>query len=223
MPTFTALALAAALFGGPLAHAAADSTVTIRQESKKSGKNGGAGKAHSLTLAPFKTTWPAVHIRYEGRLTPKLGVDLAAGIGQWNPISLRVATGITGVNVPDISIKELEGALSFYPAGHFHRGMQLGVTVRHQWASSSITAGTPGAMASGTADATVFTVGPHIGWKRIWSSGFTAQMRVGAGYISASASVAAVGMVGPFLASDEVGGSYGGPMVFGSAGVGWSF
>ena len=198
-----------------------DSSVRLNQRKRK-GKSS-ASDRHSVTLAPFRTTWPAAHIRYELRLRPKLGLDLGAGFGQWRPMAVRVAGNLTGIEVPDIDIKELEAALSTYPAGRFNGGMQLGVTVRQQWASTAVATSTGAGLAMANATATVFTVGPHIGVKKIWPSGFTLQARVGGGYAVANADVAAVAMFGPLLGTEEVGGSYGGPIVFGSAGLGWSF
>ncbi len=197
-------------------------TVRVSQKKHQRGPDSQRDR-HSLTLAPFRTSWPAVHLRYEARLRPKLGLDLAAGMGQWRPMAVRVASNLTDVDIPEISLKEAEVALSTYPAGHFDRGMQLGVTVRHQWASTAAATTSMGAIAAAQATATVFTVGPHIGLKRIWNSGFTLQARVGAGYAMANADVEAVAMFGPMLGTEQLGGSYGGPIVFGSAGLGWSF
>lgn len=200
-----------------------DSSVHIDQKKHSKSREGTSARRHSLTLAPFRTSWPAAHVRYELRLRPKVGIDLGAGFGRWRPMAVRVAGNLADIDVPDIDLVEMEAALNTYPAGRFHRGMQLGLTVRQQWVSTSVATASGGALAMANAQASVFTVGPHIGAKRIWPSGFTLQARVGAGYAIATADVDAVAMFGPLLGTEQVGGSYGGPIVFGNAGIGWSF
>jgi hypothetical protein len=228
--TTAALALALALPATAATPASArpaaqgsDSSVRIDQKKHRKGKEGTSARRHSLTLAPFRTSWPAAHLRYELRLRPKLGIDLGAGFGRWRPMAVRVAGNIADIDIPDIDLVEMEAAINTYPAGRFHRGMQLGLTVRQQWASTTVATSSGGALAMADAQARVFTVGPHIGVKRIWPSGFTLQARVGGGYAVANADVDAVAMFGPLLGTEQVGGSYGGPIVFGNAGIGWSF
>lgn len=231
MVTTTALALALALPAAATpapeppgqARPAADNTVRIDKKKHSKSRESTSARRHSLTLAPFRTSWPAAHVRYELRLRPKLGIDLGAGFGRWRPMAVRVAGNIADIDVPDIDLVEVEAAVNTYPAGRFHRGMQLGLTVRQQWVSTSVATTSGGALAMADASASVFTVGPHIGAKRVWPSGFTLQARVGAGYAVANADVDAVAMFGPLLGTEQVGGSYGGPIVFGNAGIGWSF
>lgn len=224
-PQAAALDVTSPVEGEARATAPAD-RVTVQARRHRTADRAKVTARHSITLSPFRATWPALHARYELRLTPHLGVDVAAGTGSWNPVSARVVSAVTGTTMPDVSITEVEAAVSTYVAGRFARGVQLGLTARRQVASSDVVWGTDpstGASTSTAFAAKTAIVGPHLGLKRVGQKGLTFQARVGGGWMFADASATTVVSAGDTSLPLPLVQAYSGPMVFGNMGIGYSF
>lgn len=221
--------LALATFAGSVALAAPDApaeTVHVSGRRHRKAERAKVTARHSITIDPFRATWPAFHGRYELRLTPHLGVDVAAGTGTYNPLALRTATALTGTELPDLQLTEFEGAMSVYVGGRFARGVQLGVTARKQTATADVVwleDETTGASSASAVNLASTTIGPHLGLKRVGKKGLTFQARVGAGWAMASASAVTVMSAEGAALPIPLATSYTGPTVFGNAGIGWSF
>ena len=215
-----------ALAAGPSESVRSDDTVTVRGRARRKAEKARITARHSLTISPFRATWPAFHGRYEKRLTPHLGADVAVGFGSWNPLSARVVNALTATEMPDVSMREVEGGLSAYVGGRFARGMQLGMTVRRQVATSEVVWGvdpTTGASTTTNFEARATTVGPHLGLKRVGKRGLTFQARVGGGWMFADAEANTELAVADSSALLPMTRGYSGPMVFGNMGIGYSF
>ena len=201
-------------------------TVSVRGRTHRKAQHTRVSARHSITVSPFRATWPAFHGRYELRLTPHLGVDIAGGGGRWNPLSARVVDALTETDIPDVTMREVEGAVSAYVGGRFARGTQLGLTVRRQVAESEVVWGVDpdtGASTTTALEARATTVGPHLGIKRVGKRGLTFQARVGAGWVFADAEANTELAVADASLLLPMAQGYAGPMVFGNMGIGYSF
>lgn len=197
-------------------------SVKVRSHQRR--KPGAVSARHSVTLAPFRAAWPALHARYELRLNPRWGLDVAAGTGTYSPTAAKVAGAVLAVNIPDLSITELEAATSAYVGGRFARGVQLGLTVRRQVATGTVSTGSDSGVGTfSDVRVAATTIGPHVGIKRVAKSGLTFQARVGGGWMFADATAATVATIGELGVPLPLAYAYSGPMVFGNAGIGWSF
>ena len=117
----------------------------------------------SVTISPIHLALPVVELAAELRLGRQFGIAAIVGAGSVDVLGERFAAYEAG------------GQLAWYMTGDFSRGFKLGVEALH----ARVEGEADGVRALGEG----VSVGPFLGYKRIWRSGFTLDIEGGvAGY-----------------------------------------
>ena len=135
----------------------------------------------SVTVNPFRATWPALDARYEKKLGDNQGAYGRIAAGKYNPLALRALSFAMKQSGEELNVAGslfgVGGGYNYYFKS-FDRGWFGGMaaevnrtstTLEYQGASLAVTA-------------TDFSLGPVIGWKRVADSGLTFSWELGAGY-----------------------------------------
>lgn len=211
-------------------------SATVAALALSAAASAGAGPvSNTVTLGATKLFWPAAEIEYERKLTKKLAVSGFLGAGNYKPFLLSRAVD----SVPDISMRSAGLRFNTYPFGKFKKGFQLGVTARRMALEYKETQTERYEQGGATATATLeydftltsWTVGPHIGYKRVIGPGFTVGFNAGVGSFSGSltSELTATANAEGYEVSQSVGSDFSNQlnqlpaMIFGTVHAGWSF
>lgn len=117
----------------------------------------------SVTISPIHLALPVVELAAELRLGRSFGIAAVGGAGSIEVYGER------------FNAYEIGGQVAWYMTGNFGRGLKLGVEALH----ARVEGDAEGVRALGEG----VSVGPYLGYKRIWRSGFTFDIQGGvAGY-----------------------------------------
>jgi len=200
------------------------------------GKKAGPGlKArrfeHSLLLRPVRLSWPAADLAYQRKLSPAWSLDAGLTAGRYSPLFLKLATHRIDEAQLTAPIGFLSGELgaSWHPNQRFYKGFRLGLNVKGVRMATTVAVQSSAAVRT-EADAQLIGVTPLLmtGYKYSWRSGFTLDLRLGAGPFLTQAQ--AQGTTTATVDGAEVGSAeaqlekaFALPWVATGIGLGWSF
>jgi hypothetical protein len=121
------------------------------------------GPRVSLTISPIHLLFPMLEVTAELRVQDRLGLALIGGLG----------------HVLGVRVQELGAQARWYVTGHFARGLHLGVEALYLRADL--------ADLSTTVSGEGLSVGPFVGYKLGWPSGFTLDGQAGVALVAARA------------------------------------
>ena len=186
---------------------------------------------HSLLLRPVRLSWPAADLAYQRKLAPAWSLDAGLTAGRYSPLFLKLATHRIDEAQLTAPIGFLSGELgaSWHPNQRFYKGFRLGLNVKGVRMATTVAVQSSAAVRT-EADAQLIGVTPLLmtGYKYSWRSGFTLDLRLGAGPFLTQAQ--AQGTTTATVDGAEVGSAeaqlekaFALPWVATGIGLGWSF
>jgi hypothetical protein len=122
----------------------------------------------SLTISPFHLILPIYEFTGEFNINQNLGLALIGGYGN---VKISKFDSDPQFSNDILKIYEIGGQINYYPIGSFDHGLQLGVEVLY--------VGIIGNHENIEISANGIAVGPFIGYKIIFDSGFTLNFQLG--------------------------------------------
>lgn len=158
----------------------------------------------SVTISPVHLALPVVELATELRLGRSFGITAIAGGGTVEVLGER------------FRVYEVGGQVAWYLSGDFGGGFKLGLETLY----AAVDGDAQGVRALGEG----VSIGQFIGWKKVWSSGFTVDLQGGVAFYVARAEASESRTESPAVAREgttSVGDAEVGPLL--NLNLGWSF
>jgi hypothetical protein len=186
---------------------------------------------HSVLVRPVRLVWPAADLAYQKKLSPAWSLDAGFTAGRYSPLFLKVVSDRVDEAQLTAPIGFLSGELgaAWHPNQRFYKGFRLGLDVKGVRMATTVAVQSSAEVRT-EADALLIGVTPLLmtGYKYSWRSGFTLDLRLGAGPFFTQAQ--ASGTTTATVDGAEVGSAeaqlekaFALPWVASGIGLGWSF